>query len=342
MHLNLFPSISDKFPLRAHEFARSGRCHARPFPRCVDSIYESLKMKKRITKQFQISTWQNSPWISWSAGEFSSAQFVCPGSALAAVSPSLHICPSVPFWRICPAGVSSRPIILPISLIFHHSSPELRCASYSRASQRRALSPSAPATLHLHIKGEAPSTKGWILPHTERASGRATVSGKKEELKKHFREENDHMTLHKRPILHMNSFRFWPLIINLLIIFLCIFKSLKYKIRFRQLWKLLRHLQSPAIFKLQHGSDLYNLSAKPMNAPLDLSVGTMFSGEIPHHVKSFSYLMNTPRKSFFLDELFPVAVISPCFIRDVFFGDIFLGSKPAAEKICSCCWPWFI
>lgn len=43
MHLNLFTSISGKFPLRAYEFAWSGRCQARPFPRRVDSIYESIK-----------------------------------------------------------------------------------------------------------------------------------------------------------------------------------------------------------------------------------------------------------------------------------------------------------
>lgn len=97
---------------------------------------------------------------------------------MAAVSPPLHICPSPPFWRICPAGVSSRPIILAISLIFHHSSLQFRCASCRRASHRRAPHPT-PLHSILTLKEKRCRLKGG---YTRRR--RASVSGEKQELKR--------------------------------------------------------------------------------------------------------------------------------------------------------------
>lgn len=60
--------------------------------------------------------------------------------------------------------------------------------------------PSSPSTLHPHIKGEAPSTKGWIHPHTEsqRLRREARVK-KKKKRQKHFKGENDNTMLGRFP-----------------------------------------------------------------------------------------------------------------------------------------------
>lgn len=60
--------------------------------------------------------------------------------------------------------------------------------------------PSSPSTLHPHIKGEAPSTKGWMHPHTEsqRLRREARVK-KKTTTQKHFKGENDNTMLGRFP-----------------------------------------------------------------------------------------------------------------------------------------------
>lgn len=104
---------------------------------------------------------------------------------MAVVAPLLHICPSPPFWRTSPAGVSSGPIILPISLIFHHSWLELRCASCRGASPRRALSPPLPPHSILTLKEKRRPLKGGYS-----RTRRASVSGEKQELKKKKSKKN--------------------------------------------------------------------------------------------------------------------------------------------------------
>lgn len=157
-------------------FGWSGRCQARSFPRSVNSRSRRLLQKQqRITKQFQISTCRNSPWFRWSTSEFSSALFASPGNAHGGRQSSASYLSVSSFL----ANLSCGCVVSPnyprhISHISYHSSLQLRCASCRGASHRRA-----PTTLHPHIKGEAPSTEGWLHPQTESERLRREVRVKK-------------------------------------------------------------------------------------------------------------------------------------------------------------------
>lgn len=156
-----------------------------------------------------------------------------------------------------------------------------------------AAPPPHSSTLHPHIKGEAPSTKGWIHPQTEseRLRREARVKKIKRKKKNHFKGENDNTMLEKSPQKGLWCWGFDPeegeweykcehksiiltcwgtMLLSIFIdwkhLHLKHLTSLKHRKRpgcfSMSSWKLLWHFQSSAIFNSPHEPDLSGICMK--------------------------------------------------------------------------------